>query len=210
MYDPDPDDDAAGARPAGRAACPVQAILSTGCRRREHGDGVDGGPDRDRRRVAGRAAGRRGAARRGASRLADHDRRRALRALRPAAAVQAGADRLGGGRAHRAAAPSGRSTPTGGSASRAVGPGPGRQAGAAGRRHEVGFDRLLIATGVRARPWPNPAEAALDGVFVAAHPRRRGRAAAAAGERAAAGCWSSAPGSPAPRSPRSAASSACR
>jgi 3-phenylpropionate/trans-cinnamate dioxygenase ferredoxin reductase component len=30
----------------------------------------------------------------------------------------------------------------------------------------VGFDRLLIATGVRARPWPNPAEAALDGVFV--------------------------------------------
>jgi NADPH-dependent 2,4-dienoyl-CoA reductase/sulfur reductase-like enzyme len=31
---------------------------------------------------------------------------------------------------------------------------------------EVGFDRLLIATGVRARPWPNPEEAALDGVFV--------------------------------------------
>jgi NADPH-dependent 2,4-dienoyl-CoA reductase/sulfur reductase-like enzyme/ferredoxin len=30
----------------------------------------------------------------------------------------------------------------------------------------VGFDRLLIATGVRARPWPNPAEAALEGVFV--------------------------------------------
>jgi NADPH-dependent 2,4-dienoyl-CoA reductase/sulfur reductase-like enzyme len=31
---------------------------------------------------------------------------------------------------------------------------------------EVEFDRLLIATGVRARPWPNPAEAELDGVFV--------------------------------------------
>ena len=31
---------------------------------------------------------------------------------------------------------------------------------------KVGFDRLLIATGVRARPWPNTAEAALDGVFV--------------------------------------------
>src|SRR6266851_1665587 len=31
---------------------------------------------------------------------------------------------------------------------------------------EVSFDRLLIATGVRARPWPNEAEAALDGVFV--------------------------------------------
>jgi 3-phenylpropionate/trans-cinnamate dioxygenase ferredoxin reductase component len=30
---------------------------------------------------------------------------------------------------------------------------------------ELGFDRLLIATGTRARPWPNPAEAALDGVL---------------------------------------------
>ena len=29
----------------------------------------------------------------------------------------------------------------------------------------VPYDRLLIATGVRARPWPNPAEAALRGVF---------------------------------------------
>src|SRR5712671_1843237 len=27
----------------------------------------------------------------------------------------------------------------------------------------VVFDRLLIATGTRARPWPNDAEAALDG-----------------------------------------------
>jgi NADPH-dependent 2,4-dienoyl-CoA reductase/sulfur reductase-like enzyme len=32
--------------------------------------------------------------------------------------------------------------------------------------NEVGFDRLLIATGVRPRPWPNPAETELDGVFV--------------------------------------------
>lgn len=31
---------------------------------------------------------------------------------------------------------------------------------------KVGFDRLLIATGVRARPWPNEAEARLDGVYV--------------------------------------------
>ncbi|MFD8795264.1 FAD-dependent oxidoreductase, partial [Streptomyces vinaceus] len=31
---------------------------------------------------------------------------------------------------------------------------------------EVPYDRLLIATGVRARPWPNTAEAELDGVFV--------------------------------------------
>ncbi|MBT2408640.1 FAD-dependent oxidoreductase [Streptomyces sp. ISL-87] len=31
---------------------------------------------------------------------------------------------------------------------------------------EVPYDRLLIATGVRARPWPNEAEGELDGVFV--------------------------------------------
>ncbi|MFJ4780481.1 NAD(P)/FAD-dependent oxidoreductase [Streptomyces sp. NPDC088762] len=30
---------------------------------------------------------------------------------------------------------------------------------------EVEYDRLLIATGVRARPWPNAEEAALEGVF---------------------------------------------
>lgn len=30
---------------------------------------------------------------------------------------------------------------------------------------EVPFDRLLIATGVRARQWPNPAEAALQGMY---------------------------------------------
>jgi NADPH-dependent 2,4-dienoyl-CoA reductase/sulfur reductase-like enzyme len=30
---------------------------------------------------------------------------------------------------------------------------------------DLGFDRLLIATGTRARPWPDAAEAALDGVF---------------------------------------------
>ncbi|MBH0781135.1 NAD(P)/FAD-dependent oxidoreductase [Nocardia bovistercoris] len=31
---------------------------------------------------------------------------------------------------------------------------------------EIEFDQALLATGVRARPWPNPEEAALDGVFV--------------------------------------------
>ncbi|MBB5158626.1 FAD-dependent oxidoreductase [Saccharopolyspora phatthalungensis] len=31
---------------------------------------------------------------------------------------------------------------------------------------EVEFDRLLIATGVRSRPWPHETEAALDGVCV--------------------------------------------
>lgn len=30
---------------------------------------------------------------------------------------------------------------------------------------DVGFDRLLIATGARARPWPHEDQAALDGVF---------------------------------------------
>jgi len=30
---------------------------------------------------------------------------------------------------------------------------------------ELPFDRLLIATGTRARPWPNAQEARLDGVF---------------------------------------------
>ncbi|GAA5004576.1 FAD-dependent oxidoreductase [Actinopolymorpha pittospori] len=34
----------------------------------------------------------------------------------------------------------------------------------------VGFDRLLIATGARARPWPNEAEAGLDGVYVLRSP----------------------------------------
>jgi NADPH-dependent 2,4-dienoyl-CoA reductase/sulfur reductase-like enzyme len=34
-----------------------------------------------------------------------------------------------------------------------------------GNGEEVGYDRLLIATGTRARPWPNPEEAALQGVF---------------------------------------------
>ncbi len=31
--------------------------------------------------------------------------------------------------------------------------------------HSIAFDRLLIATGTRARPWPNQAEAELEGVF---------------------------------------------
>ena len=31
--------------------------------------------------------------------------------------------------------------------------------------HTITFDRLLIATGTRARPWPNQAEAQLEGVF---------------------------------------------
>jgi NADPH-dependent 2,4-dienoyl-CoA reductase/sulfur reductase-like enzyme len=34
-----------------------------------------------------------------------------------------------------------------------------------GDGQDIPFDRLLIATGTRARPWPNAEEAALDGVF---------------------------------------------
>ncbi|MFI6768537.1 NAD(P)/FAD-dependent oxidoreductase [Streptomyces sp. NPDC050355] len=48
---------------------------------------------------------------------------------------------------------------------------------------EVPFDRLLIATGTRARPWPDPAEAALDGVFTLRTSDEAGRLA----ERLAAG-----------------------
>ncbi|MCC3771052.1 FAD-dependent oxidoreductase, partial [Streptomyces sp. UNOC14_S4] len=39
------------------------------------------------------------------------------------------------------------------------------------------FDRLLIATGTRARPWPDPGEAALDGVFTLRTSRDAGRLA---------------------------------
>ncbi len=71
---------------------------------------------------------------------------------------------------------------------------------------QVGYDRLLIATGVRARPRFNAEEAALDGVFTI---RTRDDAAGLREALAAdpGGSWSSAPGSSAPRWPRSAASS---
>ncbi|RLV10326.1 FAD-dependent oxidoreductase [Streptomyces griseocarneus] len=42
--------------------------------------------------------------------------------------------------------------------------GDGRQVILANGEH-LPYDRLLIATGTRARPWPQPEEAALDGVF---------------------------------------------
>ncbi|NJP87963.1 FAD-dependent oxidoreductase [Nonomuraea sp. FMUSA5-5] len=48
---------------------------------------------------------------------------------------------------------------------------------------EVGFDRVLLATGTRARPWPDEAEAALEGV----HTLRDARDAAALRRALAAG-----------------------
>src|SRR3954451_8857734 len=73
----------------------------------------------------------------------------------------------------------------------------------------VGFDRLLITTGVRARPWPNPDEAALTGCSCCA-PARTPTGCGDCSPGGRTGCWSSAPGSPARRSPPSAASSTCR
>ena len=50
---------------------------------------------------------------------------------------------------------------------------------------EVPFDRVLIATGVRARQWPNPSEAALEGVYTirTSDDAARMQAALAAGPR---------------------------
>jgi len=42
---------------------------------------------------------------------------------------------------------------------------PGWPASLAMAHSALPYDRLLIATGTRARPWPNPQQAALDGVF---------------------------------------------
>jgi len=53
---------------------------------------------------------------------------------------------------------------------------------------QLSFDRLLIATGTRARPWPNAEEAALDGVLTL----RTSEDAAALAERLDAdpgACW---------------------
>ena len=151
-------------------------------------------------------AGRGDPARGGLHRVADHDRRRALRALRPAAAVQAGPDRAGCRRTTPRCPGAARSTPSGGSGSPATGLDLAAKRVRLADGEEVGFDRLLIATGTRARPWPNEAEAALDGVFVAAHPRRRDRGCSGGWPPGPGGCWSSAPGSPAPRSPPPAGS----
>ncbi|MBV8094491.1 MAG: FAD-dependent oxidoreductase [Acetobacteraceae bacterium] len=50
---------------------------------------------------------------------------------------------------------------------------------------EVPFDRVLLATGVRARQWPNPAQAALEGVYTlrTSNDAARLQAALAAGPR---------------------------
>ena len=76
--------------------------------------------------------------------------------------------------------------------------------------HTVLYDRLLIATGTRARPWPNPNEAKLEGDLHPARTRRCSAPAGAPGRHTTAGCWSSGAGSPDRRLPPTAASSACR
>ena len=44
---------------------------------------------------------------------------------------------------------------------------------------DIEYDRLLIATGTRARPWPNPEEAALEGVHTVRTPEDAAKLAAA-------------------------------
>lgn len=74
---------------------------------------------------------------------------------------------------------------------------------------QIPYDRLLIATGTRARQWPNPDEAALDGVYSlrsrddAAQLQRRW-------PRRRRGSWSSAPGSSVRKWPPSAGNSISR
>ncbi len=123
LYDPDPSAEQREQVLRAAAACPVQALVldrvggpngsreaATTRRDEARGSGSGDGFLRTGRIVIVGAslaglAGRRGAALRGLHRLADHDRGRTVRALRPAAAVQAGAQRMGAGGTHRPAAP---------------------------------------------------------------------------------------------------------
>ena len=90
------------------------------------------GPDRHRWCLAGRAPRRRSVARRGLHGSADHHRRREPRAVRPPAAVQAGAQGWVPAD-HTSCRGCGRSTRTGGSAWRPLG-WTGQPASAAGQR----------------------------------------------------------------------------
>ena len=54
--------------------------------------------------------------------------------------------------------------------------------------HTVVYDRLLIATGTRARPWPNPDEAALAGILTVRDARMPAACASAWSPNPAA-CW---------------------
>ncbi len=169
-YDPNPDDTQRLRVLRAAASCPVQAILVDELDSDKRASADDSGwlqrqrPDRHRRRFTGRAARRRGVAGGGFSRAADNHRRRARRAYdRPPLSKQV-LEGLGAGRPHEAAAPArGR---------RRVATRRGRDRPGSGKRlvrladgSEVPVDRLLIATGVRARRWPNAEEAALDGVY---------------------------------------------
>ena len=202
LYDPQPDDTRRRTSCGRSAACPVKAITVDGAGSGGTAEGASrwrltvpwsgsgAGPHRRRRRLPGGAAGRGDAAGGGLRRLPHMIGDEPY--VRPAAAVQAGADWAG-------CAPTTPRCPGAatldaqwrlGVAGRRAGPGrPSGCASPTATRSE--FDRLLIATGVRARPWPNEAEAALDGVFVLRtrddaarlQPPARGGAAPGAGHR---------------------------
>lgn len=74
---------------------------------------------------------------------------------------------------------------------------------------KVGFDRLLIATGVRSRLWPNEGRPRSTGCSRCVRPKTR-KGCVNDWWPDPAGCWSSVPGSPAARSPPPAVSWICR
>ena len=227
LYDPDPGDAQREHVLRAAAACPVQAILLDRVGSRNGPAGRCGAPsrgapertddgfrrtraDRDRRGLAGRAAGRGGAARRGLHRLADPDRGRARRALRPAAAVQTGAQRL------RCPADTPR-CPGAMTSTREW------RLGVPATRLDLAGQQVRLADGDERRVRPSADRHRRAGPAVAQPGRgRAGRRVSSCAPattpsgcqrlwpRGRAGCWSSAPGSPVPRSPRSAASWACR
>ena len=92
------------------------------------------------------------------SKAPDHHRRRAARTVRPSAAVQTGAHGPGARRSPPAAAatPGGRRLKLG---CAAVGLDRANHIVKLRQREDVEYDRLLIATGTWARPWPNPRRA---------------------------------------------------
>ena len=130
--------------------------------------------------LARRAPRRRGVARGGLPGTPDHHRGRAVRAVRPPSAVEAGAARVGACRSHRVAAHAGgrRRVAARGGGDRA---GSGHPAGAAGRRR-AGRVRPPADRHRRTRPPLVQRRGGRAGRGVHhPHPRRRGRAAGRVG-----------------------------